>query len=135
MKVLYMTEHGNLNPWYEDFSTALDDRFEVSMWSPDRSFADRAALSSRADRGGVRRAAQSWAVIVAGLRATRAANSARTGRMSGWEMPASASTPSTRRGPGRTNAASASTAHTGTPGGRVASSMSAVASSAVPARS
>lgn len=39
MKVLYVTEPGNVSPWYQDFVAALGGEFEVVMWAPDRPFA------------------------------------------------------------------------------------------------
>lgn len=41
MKVLYMTKPGNVNPWYQDFTAALGDKFEVVMWDPDQPFASQ----------------------------------------------------------------------------------------------
>jgi phosphoglycerate dehydrogenase-like enzyme len=41
MKVLYMTEPGNLSPWYEDFVTVLGAEFEVLAWAPDRPFVSQ----------------------------------------------------------------------------------------------
>ena len=39
MKVLYVAQPGVVNPWHEDFATALGDEFEVPMWTPGQPFA------------------------------------------------------------------------------------------------
>jgi phosphoglycerate dehydrogenase-like enzyme len=41
MKVLYVTEPGNMSPWYQDFAAALGGEFEVLMWTFDRPFASQ----------------------------------------------------------------------------------------------
>ncbi len=41
MKVLYLTEPGNVSPWYDDFVAALGAEFEVSIFAPGRPFASQ----------------------------------------------------------------------------------------------
>ncbi len=41
MKVLYMTQPGDVNPWYQDFVTALGEGFDVPIWAPERPFASQ----------------------------------------------------------------------------------------------
>jgi phosphoglycerate dehydrogenase-like enzyme len=41
MKVLYMARSGDVNPWYEGFTGALGDEFDVVRWTADRSFASQ----------------------------------------------------------------------------------------------
>jgi phosphoglycerate dehydrogenase-like enzyme len=39
MKVLYMAQPGNVDPWYADFVAALANEFEPVMWATDQPFA------------------------------------------------------------------------------------------------
>jgi hypothetical protein len=39
MKVLYMAKPGDVDPWYQDFTAALGDEFEVVKRAPGRPFA------------------------------------------------------------------------------------------------
>jgi phosphoglycerate dehydrogenase-like enzyme len=41
MKVLYMSDPGDVSPWYDDFVAALGGEFEVLMWAPDQPFASQ----------------------------------------------------------------------------------------------
>ena len=41
MKVLYATEPGNVNPWYQDFAAALGGEFEAVMRAPGRRFSSQ----------------------------------------------------------------------------------------------
>ena len=41
MKVLYVAEPGDVNPWYQDFVAALGDGFEVPVWARGQPFASQ----------------------------------------------------------------------------------------------
>jgi len=52
MKVLYMAKPGDVDPWYQDFTAALGDEFEVVKRAPGRPFAPQVqGARSRCPRG------------------------------------------------------------------------------------
>jgi phosphoglycerate dehydrogenase-like enzyme len=76
-KVLYLARPGDINPWYEDFTAALGDEFQVPIWTPRKPFASQVqeavavvTPSSFLEPGMVSEASQAgvrlWQLIIVG---------------------------------------------------------------------
>ncbi|MGH9122213.1 MAG: NAD(P)-dependent oxidoreductase, partial [Acidimicrobiales bacterium] len=77
MKLLYMTDPGNVDPWHRDFVASLGDEWEVVMWSAERPFAAQVEgalavvdVGARLEPGMVRQAGEAgvklWQLIFTG---------------------------------------------------------------------